>query len=146
MPLFVLPPGEAIPGQFLLSGQDGIALFYADTCAQSRLCWHSVRRREQSTSPSATVWPAVYAVVGVFFVPRVLPLLVAAVFAPPLFVVVALDVVALDVDVRPSGPVSAFHALCLPGIDAVRLPLIALALGVERPAVVSAHRAPRLLC
>jgi hypothetical protein len=94
MPLFVLPLGEATSGQFLLLDQDGIVLFYADTCAQSRLCLHSVRRREQSTSPSETVWPAVYVLVGVFVgfvVPRVLPLLVGAVFAPLLFVVVALE-------------------------------------------------------
>ena len=140
MPLFVLPPGEATPGQFLLPGQDGIALFYADTCAQSRVCWHSVRRREQSTSPYATVWLAVYALVGVFPVCRVVPLFVVAVFAPLLLVVVP-----LDVDARPARSVSSSLALSPPGIDAVRLPLVVLALGVERPAVVSARRAPRIL-
>src|SRR6202022_513214 len=77
--------------------------------------------------------------VVVSFAPRVLPLLAVA-FAPLLFVVVP-----LGVDVRPVRfVVSASRALSLPGSEAVPLPLIVLALGVERPAGVSAPRARRL--
>ena len=83
------------------------------------------------------MWPPASALVVVFFAPRVL-LLLAAASAPLLFVVVP-----LGVDVRPARfVVSASRALSLPCIDAVRLPLIALALGVEWPAVVSAPPRP----
>jgi hypothetical protein len=50
MRLFVLPPDEAIPVQVLLADQGGIALLYAGTCAQFRLCPHLVPRREQVPS------------------------------------------------------------------------------------------------
>jgi hypothetical protein len=140
MPLLVLPRAAATRGQVLLTDQGGIALFYAGICAQFRLCLHSVRRRARSTSPTETLWPPGYALVVVFFAPRVLPLHAAA-SAPLLFVVVP-----LGVDVRTARfVVSASRALSLPGIDAVRLPLIVLALGVERLAVVSAPRARPLL-
>ena len=140
MPLLVLPRAAATRGQVLLTDQGGIALFYAGICAQFRLCLHSVRRRARSTSPIERAWPPGYALVVVFFAPCVLPLHAAA-SAPLLFVVVP-----LGVDVRTARfVVSASRALSLPGIDAVRLPLIVLALGVQPLAVVSAPRARPLL-
>jgi hypothetical protein len=120
MPLLVLLRAAATREQVLLTDQGGIALFYADICAQFRLCLHSVRRQAQSTSPTETVWPPGYVLVVVFFAPCVLPLHAAA-SAPLLFVVVP-----LGVDVRTRLVVSASRALSLPGIDAVRLPLIVL--------------------
>jgi hypothetical protein len=115
MPLFVLPPDEALPGQVLLTDQGGIALFYAGTRSQFRLCLRSVPGREQPTSLSETVWPPPYALVDVLVVPPALPLLAAA-SALLLFVVFP-----LGVDVRPARfVVSASPAPCLGGMGAVR--------------------------
>jgi hypothetical protein len=134
MPLCVPPRAEGTPGRALLPDQGGIVLSCVDSCAQCHLCLHSVQRREHYTSPSEIVWSPAYAVLGVLFAPRALPLL--AVVSSPLLVL------PLGVNVRPAV-VSASRAHPLPG-DAVQL-VLAVLLGVEfRRAVVSASRTPPL--
>src|SRR5262245_26361586 len=95
MPLCVLPPAEGTPGQVLPPDQGGIALSCADICAQFRLCLHSGRRREQSTSPPENARPLACVLFGVFC---------ASPFPGVDAIQLLLDVAPPDVDARLAPP------------------------------------------
>src|SRR5262245_40025473 len=112
MPSCVLPPAERTPGRALPPGQGGIPLSCACSSAQCRLCSQTVRRRGQSTSPSAIVWQRAHGLPGALFPLRALPPVVSS---PLLAVFVPLGADAQQI------PVFAPPAPPPPGVGAVQL-------------------------
>src|SRR5271165_360038 len=137
IPLCVLPQAQGTPEQVLLPDQGGIVLSCAENCALCRLCLHSVRRPEHSTSPPEIVPPA-YALLDGFSVPAA---------SPGVDAVQLLFVLLLGTAARPAQPavVSAPRAPSLLGAAALQILLVVVlpdvSVQLARPAIVSAPHA-----